>query len=85
MASIRIADTIHPLHATKSNNDASSTGFNDGIYNMRDISRTSSKEKRSIKFADAEDDDPGLRQSGDFKTKQVKPKHPRCKLKTHLM
>ena len=74
MTSIRIADTVHPLHATKSNGEVSNIGFNDGIYNMRDLSRTSTREKRSIRFADkdAEDDDPGLRQSGDYKTRQVK-------------
>ena len=82
MTSIRIADTVHPLHISRSNGDGTSTSFNDGIYNMRDLSRTSSREKRSIKFAekDAEDDDPGLRQSGDFKTRQVKAKHPRSAL-----
>ena len=74
MTSIRIADTVHPLHATRSNGEVSSIGFNDGIYNMRDLSRTSTREKRSIRFADkdAEDDDPGLRQSADYKTRQVK-------------
>jgi hypothetical protein len=72
MTSIRIADTVHPLHATRSNGEVPSIAFNDGIYNMRDLSRTSTREKRSIKFADAEDDDPGLRQSGDYKTRQVK-------------
>jgi hypothetical protein len=85
MTSIRIADTVHPLHATRSNGDASSTGFNDGIYNMRDMSRTSSRERRSIKFAEAEDDDPGLRQSGDFKTRQVKAKYPRSAWNTLLI
>jgi hypothetical protein len=79
MTSIRIADTVHPLHATRSNGGMSGIGFDDGIYNMRDLSRTSTREKRSIKFADkdTEDDDPGLRQSGDYKTRQVKPGSPK--------
>jgi hypothetical protein len=85
MTSIRIADTVHPLHATKSNGDGASTGFNDGIYNMRDLSRSSSREKRSIKFADAEDDDPGLRQSGDYKTRQVQAQRPRWALNSLLI
>lgn len=73
MATIRIAETVHPSHATRDDGDAISTGFNDGIYNMRNISRTSSRDRRSVKTseAEAEDDDPGLRQSGDYKDKQV--------------
>ena len=87
MTSIRIADTVHPLHVTKSNGEGASTSFNDGIYNMRDLSRTSSREKRSIKFGDkdVEDDDPGLRQSGDYKTRQVKSKHSRLVLVAPLI
>jgi hypothetical protein len=108
MASIRIADTVHPLHATKSNADSVTTGVNDGIYhmrdlsrassrekrsigdgiyNLRDLSRTSSRERRSIRFADgdAEDDDPGLRQTGDYKTKQVKANCPRSTLNIMLI
>jgi len=87
MTSIRIADTVHPLHATRSNGEVSNIGFNDGIYNMRDLSRTSTREKRSIRFADkdAEDDDPGLRQSGDYKTRQVKKaENPKSALDTIL-
>ena len=101
---IRIADTVHPLHATKSNDDAPGyhVGADDGIYNMRDFTRTatgssgvdrdgifhmrgisrtfsrnSSKDKRGLglkggeKDGEPEDDDPGLRQSGDFKSRQV--------------
>jgi hypothetical protein len=86
MTSIRIADTVHPLHATRSNGEVSSIAFNDGIYNMRDLSRTSTREKRSIRFADkdAEDDDPGLRQSGDYKTRQVKAENSKSALDTIL-
>jgi len=73
MTTIRIADPIHPVHRTRSQDDGASTGFNEGIYNMRSISRSSTREKRSIKGSEkeAEDDDPGLRQSSDYKTKQV--------------
>lgn len=107
MTSIRIADTVHPLHATKSNADSVTTGVHDGIYHMRDLSRassrekrsmgdgiynlrdlsTSSRERRSIRFADgdAEDDDPGLRQTGDYKTKQVKANYPRSALNIMLI
>jgi hypothetical protein len=86
MTSIRIADTVHPLHATRSNGEGPSISFNDGIYNMRTLSRTSTREKRSIKFADkdAEDDDPGLRQSGDYKTRQVKAENPKSAWDTIL-
>ena len=90
MATIRIAETVHPSHAARMDTDAASTGVSDGghnmrafsrtptrehdgIYNMRSLSRTSSRDKRSLKGTDkeAEDDDPGLRQSGDYKTRQV--------------
>ncbi len=89
MATIRIAETVHPSHAARTETDSTATGVDgvysmraisrtstrehDGIYNMRNLSRTSSRDKRSLKGSDreAEDDDPGLRQSGDFKQRQV--------------
>ena len=54
----------------------------EGIVNMRAVARTFSrsslKDKRGVKGdekdVEAEDDDPGLRQSGDFKSKQVRPR-----------
>lgn len=106
-ATIRIADTVHPSHATKSDclatgstavddgihhthsprrtptgRSTSSEENKDGIYNMRDITRTfsrsTSKDKRGTwhwKAGDkaAEDDDPGIQQSGDFRQKEVGP------------
>lgn len=73
MTTIKIADTVHPLHATRSRGEGTSSGFNDGIYNMRGLSRASSMERRSTRLSEKEleDDDPGLRQSGDYKHKQV--------------
>lgn len=50
-----------------------------GISNLRNLTRTfshtSSKDKRGLKGGEKEleDDDPGLRQSGDFKSRQVRP------------
>ena len=75
MTTITIADTVHPLHTIKSRGEGTSTGFDDGIYNMRGLSRASSMERRNTRLSerDAEDDDPGLRQSGDYKKKQVIP------------
>lgn len=71
MTTIKIADTVHPLHLTRS--QATSSGLYDGIYNMRGLSRASSMERRSTRLSekDVEDDDPGLRQSGDYKQKQA--------------
>lgn len=90
MATIRIADTVRPSKAARADGDAASTSFHDGIYNMRrmsrtstrendaihnmrDMSRTSTRDRRSMKGSEkeAEDDDPGLRQPGDYKAKQV--------------
>ena len=97
---IRIADTAHPSHNSRNDEDPPSspavvedgiynmrsftrspTGTSsadpDGIFNMRAITRTfsrsSTRDKRSGRGSEkeAEDDDPGLRQSGDFKSKQV--------------
>ena len=77
MATIRIADPAYPLHRTESVGRGSiPAATNDGIYNMRAISRASSRDggRRSAKFdieTEGQDDDPGLRQSGEYKTKQV--------------
>jgi hypothetical protein len=73
MTTIKIVDTVHPLHATRSRGEGISSGFNDGFYNMRGLSRASSMERRSTRLSEKEieDDDPGLRQSGDYKQKQV--------------
>jgi len=51
----------------------------DGIYNIRSVSRANnsrlrgtSTDRRSLNSSrDVEDDDPGLRREGDYKTKQV--------------
>jgi len=76
MTTIKIADTVHPLHATRSRVEGVSSSYNlnnDGIYHMRGLSRASSLERRSTRLSEkeVEDDDPGLRQSGDYKHKQV--------------
>ena len=76
MATIRIAETVHPLHLTRSATDAITSGIDDGIYSMRAISRSSTRERSRDRWSgkgekEAEDDDPGLRQTGDFKHKQV--------------
>lgn len=74
MTTIKIADTVHPLYANRSRGEGASSGY-DGIYNMRaGLSRASSMERRSTKLSEKEieDDDPGLRQSGDYKHKQVR-------------
>lgn len=87
MATIRIAETVH--HARTETN-TTTTGVSDDVYNMRNISRTStrdnhgisnlrnisrtsSRDTRNLKGGEkeAEDDDPGLRQSGDYKERQV--------------
>ena len=79
MATIRIAETVHPLHPTRSATDGIASGIDDGIYSMRAISRSSTRERSRDRRPgrvgtgdkEAEDDDPGLRQTGDFKHKQV--------------
>lgn len=77
MATIRIAEAVHPLHPTRSNQDAITSGIDDGIYNMRAVTRSSTRERSRDRWSgrvgekEAEDDDPGLRQVGDFKAKQV--------------
>jgi hypothetical protein len=73
MTTIKIADTVHPLHVTRSRGEVTSSGLHDGIYNMRGLSRASSMERRSTRLSEKEieDDDPGLRQTGDYKQKQA--------------
>ncbi len=78
---IRIDDTVRP---SRSNLERSATGFSNGIFPYRSQSRTSSNnrsrgrrgslDKRSQRSRDdeaAEDEDSGLRHSGDFKKRQV--------------
>jgi KUP system potassium uptake protein len=81
---IRIDDTIHP---TRSHENTTATGGIGGVYHLRDVSRSSldrrstgtrgrrgSFDRRSLRSGDneaAEDEDAGLRQSGDFKTRQI--------------
>ena len=72
-----IEDGIYNMRSFTRTATGSSATDRDGIYNMRAITRTfsrsSSKDKRGFKAGEkeAEDDDPGLRQSGDFKSRQV--------------
>ena len=72
-----VEDGIYNMRRFSRTATSNSANERDGIYNMRAITRTfsrsSSKDKRGFKGTekDLEDDDPGLRQSGDFKSKQV--------------
>lgn len=91
---IRINDTPHPLHTTRSNEDTRSGDGNhdlrdfmqttssssriktDRIFDMRALTRTFSRSslggRRGTHKGDkneAEDDDPGLRQLGDFQSR----------------
>jgi KUP system potassium uptake protein len=82
MATIRIADTVHP---TRSGGNATGSGVSGGVYTVRNVSkaslerrsvrgRRSSIDRRSLPSGDneaAEDEDSGLRQAGDFKKRQV--------------
>jgi len=78
MATIRIAETVRP---TKSFERTDSIGIGSGIYNIRTNSverrgtfgRRNSFDTRSVRTGDdqAEDQDSGLREAGDYKTKQV--------------
>lgn len=65
---------------TMTGRSTSSEDNKDGIYNMRDVTRTFSRSmskgksttlKRRSGGKEAEDDDPGLQQSGDFRQKEV--------------
>lgn len=80
MATIRIEDPIKPV---KSFDERETRGDIGGVYNTRQLSldRRSSRLRREsidrsskvVEEAEAgdEDEDPGLRQAGDFKKKQV--------------
>jgi hypothetical protein len=76
MATIRIEDPIKPA---KSFDDRRSREPIGGIYNTRAISlerrstrgRRESVDTRSDDYVEAEDEDAGLRQAGDFKKRQV--------------
>jgi KUP system potassium uptake protein len=87
MATIRIADPIRP---SRSNERPDSSGIGSGIYNIRTASldrrsarsRRGSIDIRNTKTGDAEeakDEDSGLREVGDYKTKQV-----RCKSSLYI-
>jgi KUP system potassium uptake protein len=81
---IRIDDTIRP---TRSHESAAANGGIGGVYHLRNVSKSSldrrstgirgrrgSVDRRSLRSGDneaAEDEDAGLRQSGDFKKRQV--------------
>lgn len=72
-----IEDGIYNMRSFTRTATGSSATDRDGIYNLRAITRTfsrsSSKDKRGFEGGkkEAEDDDPGLRKSGDFKSRQV--------------
>jgi hypothetical protein len=102
MATIQIADTVHPNRVYNSGGQSSS--FSGGVYSTRNLSKSSlerrisrkrrgSSERRNFGVGDieaAEDEDPGLQNSGDYKTKQVRciSSHIKClnpaKLTKHL-
>ncbi|KAK0118864.1 hypothetical protein ONS96_011944 [Cadophora gregata f. sp. sojae] len=74
MATIRIADEIHPIRT----NDGTSSALAGGVYPIRNPSlvdlratRSRSVERRGVRLNDNVHDDGGLRQEGDFKKKQV--------------
>jgi len=74
MATIRIADEIHPVRT----NDGTSSALAGGVYPIRSPSlvdlratRSRSVERRGVRLNDNAHDDEGLRQEGDFKKKQV--------------
>ena len=75
MTTIRIANEVHPKNDHSGNHEktADSTSIyahDDGIYNMR--SRRSSHDLSLYRTKSLQqDEDPGLRQEGDFKEKQV--------------
>ncbi|KAJ9602910.1 hypothetical protein H2200_012690 [Cladophialophora chaetospira] len=75
MTTIRIANDVHPKNELPINHDrtADSTSIyahDDGIYNMR--SRRSSHDLSLYRTKSLQqDEDPGLRQEGDFKEKQI--------------
>ena len=82
MATIRIADQIRPTRSHEGG--SSSTDVGGGVYPIRSISlerrssrgRSRSNDRRGYRLDDDETQeqeggDQGLRQSGDFKTKQV--------------
>ncbi|OCK88413.1 potassium transporter [Cenococcum geophilum 1.58] len=82
MATIRIAETLHP---TRSHSNPPKDGIGGGVYSTRNISRSSlerrssrgrtrSVDRRSLKSGGdegIEDEDSGLRQAGDYKKRQV--------------
>lgn len=74
MATVRIADGIHPIRS----NDGTSSALAGGVYPIRTPSlvdlratRSRSVERRGVRLHDYGHDDEGLRQEGDFKKKQV--------------
>ncbi len=74
MATIRIADAIHPIKL----NDGTSSALTGGVFPVRNPSldlrgtRSRSVERRGVRLDDHEGyGDEGLRQEGDFKKKQV--------------
>lgn len=75
MATIRIADAIHPIRT----NDGTSSALAGGVYPIRNPSldlrntRSRSVERRGVRIGEHDGHgDEGLRQEGDFKKKQVR-------------
>ena len=74
MATIRIADGIHPIRT----NDGTSSALAGGVYPIRNQSldlrkvRSRSVERHGVKIGEADESgDEGLRQEDDFKKRQV--------------
>ncbi|KAG4443691.1 hypothetical protein IFR05_000780 [Cadophora sp. M221] len=74
MATVRIADGIHPIRT----NDGTSSALAGGVYPIRSpslvdlrVTRSRSVERRGVRLNDNEHDDEGLRQEGDFKKRQT--------------
>lgn len=60
------------VHLRRSRSRVSTHQYDDGIYHMRAIHRATSIDRRSLRTnTEIEDDDPGLKQAGDFQGKQV--------------
>ncbi|KAH6709561.1 potassium transporter-domain-containing protein [Leptodontidium sp. MPI-SDFR-AT-0119] len=74
MATVRIADGIHPIRT----NDGTSSALAGGVYPIRSpslvdlrVTRSRSVERRGVRLNDNGHDDEGLRQEGDFKKRQT--------------
>lgn len=82
VTSTAVDDSIYtrPFRRTITDKSSNSEENRDGIYNMRDITRTLSRSQSKARDESwnwkhearyAEDDDPGLQRAGDFRQKEV--------------